>query len=198
MSKRLYINNIKTLSLLAVICLLSACSSAPVTLKHYLLDQQLNAYQGQTYNGETLVTLQRIKLARYLQQSQLAMLQQDNQLYFASQHVWAEELNHGISRALRNDINQQQDMYIFAANEPGQKQSQYQLQIQIDHLVATDQSKVMLAGKFWLMQQQELKASTPFYFEASLSQDGFDHAVSQQRKLLSQLAEKITQVIQQQ
>jgi len=196
MKKCLTLQNIKTTVLLLTSLLLGACSNAPVTMQHYVLDQQLNAYQSPNHNAGTQVTLTRIKLARYLQQSQLAILQQNNQLYFASQHVWAEELNHGISRALRNDINQQQDMYLFAENEPGHQQSQYQLEIQIDHLVATDKAKVILAGKLWLLAQQQLKTSSPFYFELDLTEDGFSHSVTQQRQLLRQLAQQIKRLVE--
>ena len=188
---------IKNLIFFTLVTLLTGCSSPPVELKHYLLDQKLDVYKNTRVQGDIRVELQRIKLARYLQQSQLAILQQDNQLYFASQHVWAEELHHGISRALVNDINLDKEIHIFTPSEPGNHQSQYQLELQIDHLVATDDAKVILAGKLWLLDGKKVKASTPFYFHSELQGDGFSQAVTQQRQLLSQLAQKIIELLRQ-
>lgn len=176
-------------SLFAVIAL-TACSSPPPQLHYYLLDQDVAAYQLQGRGNLTSVSLEQVKLARYLQQSQLAILN-GHTLSFSSQDVWAEELRHGISRSLVNDFNLSRQYRLQLPSQPGENQPRYQLQLQVDHLVATDDGKVILAGQYWIMDQGKVAVHKSFYLEQALKQDGFEHAVSLQRKTLSSLAQEM-------
>lgn len=186
----------KALIFLSVI-MLSACSSKPVSMHYYLLDQSTQAYQqldAQPVKGKT-ITLSPVKLAKYLQQAQLVILKNSHQLYYSNQNVWAEPLSYGVSRALINQVNSSSEHQLKLASEPHGQSSDYQLQLQIDHLVATENSQAILAGKFWLLKKGQLITNQPFYYEIDLTADGFAHAVGQQRQLINKLAQKIIEAV---
>lgn len=196
----------KSLISIAMCLGLAACSSqAQLSVNYYILDHELAAYQQSSstakHNPDKQIVLSQVRLAKYLEQSQLTILQNNHQLYYTSQHVWSEQLKHAIARALVNDFNTaSNDYHLVLKNEPTSHDSRYQLQLQLDHLVATDDSEVILAGKFWLLDHQknkkgELVASSPFYFSKDLSENGFSHSVKQQRQLLKQLANRISSVL---
>ena len=189
-----------TVFMLLSASLFSCSSSAPLTINHYILDTDINAYTAPKPTDQNpevsakppRVVLKQIRLAKYLQQSQLAILQTNQQIYYSQQNIWSESLEHAIARALVNDVNQNNNSYtLLTNNEPHAGKSDYQLTLQLDHFVATDKSEVILAGKYWLTQQGNLVQNAPFYFERTLTEDGFSHAVKQQRSLLKALAKHL-------
>lgn len=185
----------KRIILLASIALLSACSSAPNKVNYYLLDKDVSPYQ-QTAPASVdkpHLTLMRVKLASYLSQPQLAMQQQNNQIYYATQHLWAESLYENIRRSLINDLTHVSDYQVRLASDPKLTENEIKLEIQIDHLVATDSGKVILAGKYWLIEGKNAIVKQDFYFSEKLTQSGFSYAIEQQRGLLKQLSAQINQ-----
>lgn len=177
-----------------IICILmlSACSSAPVKVDYYLLDKDVSAYQN-TADTTSLpqLSISRIKLADYLNQPQLAILQNDNRIYYASQHLWAESLYNNIRRSLVNELGKTSKYQVRLISDPSNGNPDYQLDIQIDHLVATDNAKVILAGKFWLMKANKVLTRRDFYLQKDLTNSGFSHAIEQQRLLITELSQQI-------
>lgn len=173
--------------------LLSACSSAPVNVQYYLLDEpDLNADIAVTKVDKKLVQahLDKLMLAKYLRQNKLAILE-DNQVYFANQHLWAQALNQGIASALANDVNLGSKVNLMQPNEPGHDNSDYAVQIAIEHLVATQDNQAILQGKFWILSDKQVVKSEVFKFSIGLQQDGFSHSVKQQRALVGKLAQQL-------
>lgn len=185
----------KRMIILVSIALLSACSSAPNQVHYYLLDKDTTPYQQKTSTSADVphLSLMRVKLASYLSQPQLAMQQKNNQIYYATQHLWAESLYENIRRSLVNDLTYVSDYQVRLASDPKLTQDEIKLEIQIDHLVATDSGKVILAGKYWLIKGKNAISKQDFYFSENLAQSGFSYAIEQERALLKQLAEQINQ-----
>lgn len=176
--------------------LAAGCSSPPSPINYYVLDTTVTEENSREESaGATIITLQSLKLARYLDQSSLAMLQGQHGVYYAGQHVWAEPLQHGFARSLANDINKTSAARLILADEPGADKGKYQLQLQIDNFAATQDSRVLLSGKFWLINNDQVLAEKIFNLAAELPEDGYAAAVAQQRELITELAKLIVATI---
>lgn len=178
---------------------LLACGTTPSTLHYYVLDQDTSAYQQNKPNIEVeKITLSKVILANYLQQPSLSIEQDDHKIYYANQHLWAEDLDSAIARTLTNDFNlSSNEHYMLSNSDPNASEGKYQLQVQLDHFSATQSASVILAGKYWILEGQSTIINRHFYFEKTLLQDGFSHSVSLQRQLLKQLAAQISITLQQ-
>lgn len=176
--------------------MLTACSSAPIKVNYYLLDRDTTAYQN-TVNTASLpqLSISRIRLADYLNQPQLTILQKDSQIYYANQHLWAESLYSNIRRSLVNELGKTGNYQVRLVSDPSSGNQDYQLDLQIDHLVATDNSEVILAGKYWLIKDNKVIVRRDFYLNKNLANNGFSHAIEQQRLLLTELSQQIDKAL---
>lgn len=174
--------------------LLCACSSVPTQINYYLLDSSIIGVKNktETKTGKT-ITLEKLQLAHYLESVRLPLLQHDQGVVYASQHVWAEPLQLSISRVLVHDFKNSSAHKLRLTTMPNAENSDYLLQIHIDHFSATDDSTVILTGSYWLNNDEH-----SFHFKKALTADGFNHSVGQQRLLISELAQMITSDIDEQ
>jgi uncharacterized protein len=178
---------------------LVACSSPAPKVSYYLLytPLPLNDSESQIPKNKKIV-LNKIVLANYLKQSNLVMQINQNQMYFARQDVWAESLESSIFNALLADLNQNSTIQFNSVLAPNIEQKRTELTVQFDHFHATDKSTVVGSGHFWInLPTSNEVIETPFFFSLPLQEDGFSHAVLQQRELLHLLALNIQQVIDQ-
>jgi len=172
--------------------MISACSTVPSQINYYLLDSAINDVgHHQKLTTAKKITLQKLQLAKYLQSASLPLLQQDHGVIYANQHVWAEPLQLSIQRVLVNDFNQLSSHQLFLDNMPNAVNSDYQLQIQIDHFSATNNSEVVLIGTYWLSNHKIASNGQPFFFKQQLDVDGFSYAIGQQRLLITELVKMI-------
>lgn len=177
--------------------LLSSCSTSKVQqVNYYLLNKSNNVNHSVIVNPQsTKIVVQQIRLAEYLTQSNLAMQVNSHQLHYSRQHAWAESLDTAIEKALLNDLNgYQSDMVFLNKNDPLAQDHQYELVLQIDHLIATDQSTVITSGTYWLVSKDENKVTNHkkrFSLEKRLTESGYLHSVSQLRMLLGELSGQI-------
>lgn len=172
-------------AILAILFLMVGCSSTANNTSYYLLTPP-EARQSAEANGGPVILLAELKLANYLQQSGLALLQTDHQVSYATWHVWAEDLQQGIKRALKNDIENQSDITLEFSSRGAQPSCT--LALQIDHFTPTGNAEVVLSGNYRLTGQQQRQTTKPFYLTAALDADGFNHSVEKQRALLTELA----------
>jgi uncharacterized lipoprotein YmbA len=175
--------------LLPVLLLLAAgCSSSPQQANYYLLSNAAAESSVAAAQPSVTITLSRLTLASYLNQTALAFLQGSHQLVFANQHLWAERLQDGVQRVLVEDFNRLGAQRLVLADEPTSSRSDYQLQLQIDQFLPSDAGEVALSGQYWLLQGGKLQARHSFDLRAPLQEDGYRHSVAVQRQLLGQLA----------
>lgn len=181
--------------LLLTLGLLAGCSSTPQQLNYYFLTpsgEAIETDKAASSQEASIVLLEEIRLADYLNQSSLTMQLNDYQLYYARQHIWAEPLQSSISKALLNDLNRQRDLRFIGLREPSGAEPAFRLSVQIDHFVATDNAEVIASGKYWLANGDgQLLLDNSFALERSLQRDGYLHAVEQLRGLLAELAQQI-------
>ncbi len=177
--------------------MLTACSSAPVKVQYYLLDEVSSEMTQTDASPQTKMTvsLDKLRLAKYLRQNKLTILD-GNQLYFANQHLWAEKLEQGLAHALAADLAAQSAISLLQQNDPGFEQAALSVQLKIDHLAATQDGRVILQGQFWLVKDKQVLAAEAFNFASELQTSGFGHSVKQQRLLVKQLAKQLQRSIE--
>jgi uncharacterized lipoprotein YmbA len=181
-----------------LLVLVTACTANPQQANYYLLSDTTDAMSRvSTAQPSVTITLNRLTLASYLNQSALAFLQGSHQLVYANQHLWAERLQDGVQRVLVDDFNQLGVQRLVLADEPAAGGSDYQLQLQIDQFLPSDAGEVLLSGHYWLMQGGKLLRQQGFAMREPLLEDGYRHSVAVQRQLLSQLATLLSEAVQQ-
>lgn len=189
----------KRLILCLLVMTLTACSSKPLSLNYYVLSTPLaSTSQAVTPTGvlaaQTHVLLQPVLLADYLNQSSLVMQIADHQMYFSRQDIWAERLDKAIQKTLLQDLNHSQRHQYRAYPGVNTESNPLSLTVQIDYFHATFKSTVALAGRYWITDPRTQKSvEKTFNFSQVLKQDGYSHAVQQQRELLRLLATEIQQ-----
>ncbi|KXI27616.1 PqiC family protein [Paraglaciecola hydrolytica] len=171
---------------------LSACSTKPLDVNYYVLSPPKPVEHIKHKDDVRQVKLNKIMLADYLRQSSIAMQVAENQMYFSRQDVWAESLETAILSALLRDLNQNTTIQYSSYQSPDTHTDNISLTIHIESFHASDKSKVVSSGRYWLFDPiKPKKLEKPFYFSLTLEQDGYSHAISQQRQLLSLLAKDI-------
>ena len=186
------IKRFKSLSFLWLIFLLSACTSTSKPVEYYVLESGFTTrYENNDSNpAKETIRLQELHLARYLAQSSLTLLRSDHSVYYTNHHIWAEPLQYGLKRALAMDFFQAGSTLLLEG-DPSGATSDFELRLQIDNFSATDDSRVLLGGKFWLLKNEKPLASREFQLSDTLTVDGYAHSVSKQRELVAQLVQLI-------
>lgn len=183
-----------TKKLIAILCtalLTFGCTSTSVGLNYYVFNAPSSALPAARETNLT-VAVESITLADYLRQSSLVMQVDEHKLYFSSQDLWAEGLQGAIQKALLADLNSSGRTLFIASGRETKPTYQASLNLQIDHLLVTNNSTVVMSGNYIVADPSDKTLiNQPFFVELALEEDGFAHAVVQQRMLVSQLAEQI-------
>lgn len=179
--------------------LITGCSSKPIQLSYYTLYH--SPAQNQVVRAEQVkkhIQVSHIRLAEYLQQANLVMQSDKHKLLFSKQHMWAENLQVGIEKALLDSLNgQSSDVLYSGPSEPTRTSCDYELTIHFEHLLPTMQSEVIASGQYWLRDtsNNEVLLQQRFHMLEALDQDGYPHAIAKMRNLIDQLAISIHQQI---
>lgn len=208
--------NIKMILKVVFIAVLSlfvaACSSqSAIKANYYLLNeansQAINKTQESvTHNGSSrYISVNKIRLSNYLSQPNIAMQLKDHQLYYSNSHLWAEQLDSGISKSLLKDLNQKSSSLHFVShNSPVTDKASVQLTVEIEHFISTVNSEVILSGQFWLVEDTttdgKMNKSTKrnFNYSLALEKDGYPHSVAKMRQLLTLLSAQIEELCEEQ
>lgn len=177
-----------------------ACASPEGNIHYYLLDSADNHTATTEIDRQIPVVLASVQLADYLNKVNLVMKVAENQLYYSERDVWAESLQAGIYKALLRDLNSQaKQTHYMAMNSPNARQVNKSLVVEFSHFMATDESKVIASGQYWLLDKTDLDKtvrSHNFSYTLALHQDGYAHAVSQLSVLLDLLSQDIVKQVE--
>ena len=181
------INN--PLLLLLFFLFMTACSSVPEQhTQYYLLYNHSTALM--PFPDKSLVS-QPIKIEvtmpAYLNQPNVVIKLSAHNLHFARHHQWAEPLKEGFYKSLISDINQiaRYKTLINAVNT-----SMPTLKVTIEHFHITENAMVILSG-YYGYSDSLTSSIERFDLRLPLALDGYEHAVAQLRRLITQLALKI-------
>jgi uncharacterized lipoprotein YmbA len=180
---------ISNLLLLLFFLLMTGCSTVPEqNTQYYLLYNHSTASMP---SPDKNINPKPIKIAvtmpTYLNQPNLVLKLSEHNLHFALHHQWAEPLKQGFYKSLISELNQA-GTYKPLINAV--KTSIPTLNVAVEHFHITENSMVILSGQYWY-SDSTTSSVMPFDLRLPLEQDGYEHAVSQLRKLITQLAIKI-------
>jgi uncharacterized lipoprotein YmbA len=180
------------------IILLGACGSAPANkTQYYLLNsptttRAVNLDNMHNKNSQILgITL--LELPDYLRQPSLVLQLSNHQLHYSHFHMWAEPLQNSFAQALAQDLNNI-DSHYFIIPVKKQVTAATAVVISITAFHTTHQSQAILAGTYWLQGKgaQHPEKEHNFTLTVALNKNGYEHAVEQMRKVITSLAQKIT------
>lgn len=187
---------IKLITISMLIALVSACSSIKPTVNFYQLSQAPQA-QGVDLSLPKLL-IEQVELVDYLQRSNLLLQRNSGQIYVTKYHVWAESLDKAIARTMINFLNRSQKNFRTQSrfDQPCQ-QACFRLKLLVEQFYPTENSLVVFAGKYQLLQGNKLIAQHDFNLQQSLAADGYDVAVASLHELTVKLASQIQQQLTQ-
>ena len=176
--------------MLAAAIALSGCTSQPEQINHYLLHS--SSTQGiELKNTDRVIAIQAIKLAEYLQSKHIVMQLSNKQLQFSHHHRWAESLQSAIGKTLRDALNQHSKQFHFINAKGNNNEEQYSLSVNLDHFLIHQESHVLIAGDYSLLQLNNPTVKRKFHFNFSLEEDGYAHSVEKLRYSIDALAKMI-------
>lgn len=193
-------NRARTIFVTLVISGLTACASQPAQDNYYSLmlateDVTMPVSDGKA-KGQLIVGP--IRLASYLTQPGLAIQIGRNQIQMANHHFWAEPLDEAIAKVLVRDISQTTET-LLVDRDAGQwtAEGDCRLRVEFDTFHATDDSRVVAAGRYWVHQHDRSRPSkNAFDIVRPLTTDGYAHAVHQLRASLDTLAKEMFEHMQ--
>ncbi len=180
---------------------LSACaSSTSSSISYYLLDSSEGATHSKIVSTKTvkpLVLLETVALSEFLAQSSLVLRLDNHRLHSAQYHVWAEPLTDAIAKALLKDLRHQAENYHFEqVDRQWQSKEAHRLRVQIDQFYPTAQKNVLITGRYWIKSTKNGSIiAQDFAFTQSLTEDGYTHAVTKMRVLVTTLATGIVSIL---
>ncbi len=175
------------------VILLSACSSSPIEpIRYYTLDD-ISQLPDEPDKPSRVIVFKNLKLAEYLQQSYLTFQSDSHQLHYASKHIWAENLQTSIEKALLKDLNRNSNDIVFVKNsDPRARAAIEYLSVDIEHLLATNEQIVRLAGRYWLnIPKTKMNKAGISNIETPLIKSGYASSVKEMRAALSLFAQEI-------
>ena len=149
--------------------------------KFYLLHNASDSVK-----GASAVSVEKLKVQfpDYLKQPNLAMKLTSHQLHYAQYHKWAEPLAVSFKKAVKVELKKQNQ----------QSNTMPALFIDVEHFHVSEHASVILSGSYQILMKEPNKNQYfDFYIEQKLAEDGYDHAVIQQRKLVTKLVSEIIQ-----
>ena len=104
--------NLRSLGIFLLLAGIAGCASEPVAVHYYALVPSLSAMDEvvQRADKPTLV-IERVELAKYLQQPGMVIQTGSNQLLVSKNNLWAESLELALPKALVRELQRQSDDY---------------------------------------------------------------------------------------
>jgi uncharacterized lipoprotein YmbA len=176
------------------IMLFAACSSnTPNKTQYYLLNSPTSSSTVITQNDKiqnVVITL--LELPDYLKQPNLVLQLSEHQLHYSHFHMWAEPLQNSFTQALRQDLNNVDSRFHYIVTPATNQETVVVVNITAFH--PTHQSQAILTGTYWLQDKglKSLAKEHDFNLTVALNKNGYEHAVEQMRKVITELAQKIT------
>ncbi len=184
-----------TIAILSMV-LFAACSSneTPKTQYYLLSNPIVNTTVKAKSEQKPRVAITLLELPDYLKQPSLVLQLSDHQLHYSNFHMWAEPLQTSFTQALIQDTNNIDERFEYFANDTAKQAStDLALFVNITAFHPTHQSQAILVGNYWLEDKQlnKLIKAENFTFTLALNKNGYGHAVTQMRNVITKLAKQI-------
>lgn len=188
----------KKLTLLVLVILLVGCSgSAPVT--HYYVIDPVNAEAIADIDGRSVQILD-LKLPQYLERFQIARRQSSNQLTFASNQQWSENLRKNLYRTMTRNLS---DLLgtadVGSAISRSLSAPDYLIRVSIEAFEQGTDGRVVIAARYQISNAVGEVLTTERFDGSSSKDTGDDYAemVAELQQLFGDLCRDIAGVIKQ-
>ena len=184
--------------LIIVLLGLVACGSNPLEDHYYSLVLAADDVTAPVRTEETTAHLivGPVRLPEYLNRRGLTMQIDANQIQTANHHFWAEPLEEAISKVLVRDIaNLVSGVTVDRDAGRWTDSGDCRLRIEFDKFHATDQSRVVSSGRYWV-SSSDANIKQEFAVTQTLSVDAHAYAVAALRRSLRTLATQITDSVE--
>ena len=177
---------------------LTACGSTPVEDRYYSLVLAADDVTAPVRFDDATAHLivGPVELPEYLDRRGIAMQIGANQIQTANHHYWAEPLDEAISKVLVRDIaNLANGLTVDRDAGRWTGTGDCRLRIEFDKFHATDRSRVVSSGRYWI-SSSDPEVKQEFDVTERISADGHSSAVAALRRSLGTLAAQITESIE--
>lgn len=177
---------------LGLLMLLTSCASAPPQEPQYYLLRSTAAATGANADPAT-VSLGRVRVAAYIDQSGIVVETAPSTLRPARYHQWAEPLRDSLRPFLAVEISAALGRPVRAENYADtewREQTDTLIDLQIDTLHGTDDGDALLVARWALIEPKQRMVLSEHHFErqAPLSSSGYGALVAAEQSLLRELA----------
>jgi uncharacterized lipoprotein YmbA len=174
---------------IALLLLLTACSSTPVIDTHYYLLRdggEVPAIRALSPSSD--YALGNVTIAPYIDQPGLTLMLTSGEIRPALYHQWAEPMHQSVRNFLQRQISIAlgDDLFPVALSD-----APIQLEIRVDQLHGTATGEAVLLAYWWLKQGGKILESYQYGEQIPLQQSGYEALVDTERELLKKFAEHI-------
>lgn len=159
---------------LVAVFVLGGCASRD-TIHHYLLPIE------KAYPGNDNIQLELV-LADYLKRSSLAVVDANNQVFFAHQHRWAEPLESAMHTRIRGQLNKQ-----LAQKSYNGKIQAVKFNVKVLRFHGTVSGNIVFMG-LWSIEGRETQA---FNFTRMQLKPGYPELIAGMNELINQLVSQM-------
>lgn len=168
---------------------LVGCASSGSALQYYLLHSTTSSFANEYETPPHRLLINKIILPDYLKQRGLVYQTSSTSLHIATDHLWAEPLDEGITKSLKASLRSQGVMLV--THNMNAKEANDYLTLQIDDFIATWQGDIILSGQYTVKHIDESQSARNFEYILPLAVDGFPASIEVMREAIHALAENI-------
>jgi uncharacterized lipoprotein YmbA len=169
-----------------------SCNSSPTPETHYFVLNPASTSTLNTKNATTLILIEPIQLAKYLDQAGIVLQTNTHEIEVANYHRWAEPLKSNLHRYILKTISTNSNRNFLDKNQANHSAVQT-LTITVNEFNGTTSGKALLSGN-WRLEKigsDEILTNHVFQYETELKTSGYPELVNQLAKLLDQLCNDI-------
>lgn len=176
----------------------TGCTSGPVPIEYYLLNAPPGAEPAASVSCDQSqpMLIESVELSSFLRQPGLVLQRGPNKVVVSNTHLWAENLDNALPKALMKDLQQLSGgCRYYLKGHDWVSGEHYRLFLRVDNLQATTAGEVITSGRFQIVDStgQQPPTMKEFSFSRDLVEDGYTHAVVQLELLVRQIAASILQ-----
>jgi len=182
----------------ACVLFIGACSSGPVPIEYYLLSSPASQQSSVAVPCKVpySMVIESVELASFLRQSGLVYQTAANKLTVSKTHLWAENLDQSLPKALVGYLRQLAgDCHFYLKGHDWYSDEDYRVRLRVDHMQATTGGEVISSGHFQVIDSRGRSPAVTreFSFSRELEENGYAHAVVKMDLLVREIAESILQ-----
>ena len=167
------------------------CASSALQTTHYLLPMELPAV-GAQLESAVPTGLGRVTVASYLAQPGLAIETETHEIRAARQHLWAEPLEDGLRRFLRNEISKALG-YDIGADATQQRRWERTIDVSIDRMHGDLKGQARIVARWRVTPKGGDPSTYRFAATQPLPRSGYPGLVDAEIALARQLAGAIAE-----